>query len=103
MVVVIGQEERKLPKPTLTRYSDPLLAAEPITISDWFQTPPEPFPLAPIPPPSSPITSYASKRLIRCCYVLVGHASVLYLFIPTEASFVVEQGCTMSLKVRISM
>ena len=39
MVVVIGQEERKLPKPTLTGYSDPLWAAEPITISDWFQTP----------------------------------------------------------------
>ena len=37
------KRKRKLPNPTLTGYSDPLWAAEPITISDWFQTPLEPF------------------------------------------------------------
>ena len=57
-VVVTDKRERKLPKQTLTGYSDPLWVAEPITISDWFQTPLESFQLAPIPPSTLAIDMY---------------------------------------------
>jgi hypothetical protein len=42
-------------------FSDPLWLTEPITISDWFQTPLESFPLVPIPPPYSPKAMTGSK------------------------------------------
>ena len=62
-----NKRKKSLPKSMLTIYSDLLLETELITISDWFQTEFESFPLIPIPPPSSPICLYIDFDSLFYC------------------------------------